>query len=274
MKIDIGYKEGVLLRRIVMQNIPNFAFTETIISSNNTLLDNDHIEKRIENIPVRGVYFTIHKFKKFVDDNIDFIVHNDTSKTLQNIPILRMTCSKKYDNSNDLFLQPVTTKDCRFFLDDKEIKNPYKEKNFKIVDLKFNTNKIEQIEFVSETTINIPFLSSIYSIAENPVWNPNMDSDHQIFEFNARDPDITPENILLYAKYIIKKKMEALIEAVHDQSHKGIIEFNNDKYTMPCFISYCLNKHKDIQQSTHFVENMLDTKGFTMFSIQGKKEKK
>ena len=211
MKLELGYKEGVLLRRTIMQNIPNFAFTKTFISINNTLLDNDHIEKRIENIPVRGLYFTIPKFKKFVNDNQELVIHNDTSKTITDVPVLRMTCFKKYDDSTESFMQPVTTQDCKFFLNDKEIKNPYGDKKkFKIVDLKFNSEKIEEFEFVSETTINIPLMSSIYSICENPVWEPNKESGNQVFEINPRDSAVSAEHIVLFAKHIIKKKMENL----------------------------------------------------------------
>lgn len=268
MKLKTGYKEATIIRRISMQNIPNFAFTDTIIKVNKTLLDNDHIKKRIENIPVRGIYFNRKDFESFIDDNEELIQNNATESVVKNAPKLKMICYKKYDNSNSSILQDVTTDDCKFFLNEKEIKNPYNNP-FKIVDLGHNKNKEEEIEFSSQTSVNIPIKSSIFAIIETPIYKPNYIKNIQDISFNARDPAVSDEDIVYYCKSIFKKKIDFITTKIKKIKDKKIIlEFNNDQYTFPFYLSYILNNNEYIDKAYPYVKNMQDKTGYLQIELK------
>jgi hypothetical protein len=167
MDLNIDYKLLVSLRRIIMQNIPHYCFDNIIINKNTTLLDNDHIKKRIMNIPVENLYIDMKKLKKIKDINIYNNNLDDIDFKL--FDTLKMKCSKKYDMNNKNFIQSITTKDCEFYLNDKKIKNPMKY-NIKIVDLKYDT---DSFDFIASTNVNFPLHNTNYSVSETVILKPS-----------------------------------------------------------------------------------------------------
>ena len=281
MIINTDYHDIILLRRIIMQSIPNYCFDDITIISNNSLLDNDHIKKRISNIPVRGIYFKDHKDKiliEFIKSNLELIVnHNFNSINKNNLPVLTMKCYKQYDNSKTDMIQSVTTEDCLFFLGDKEIKNPYKKNmSFKIVDLKYNNSEQEYIEFLAVSNINIPYFSSLYCLTETPIVKLDYTEEKkQDLTVVSRDSGITEKQILGISVLIFKTKMEYLLNKISaTEGKKGRIVVNNDLYTLPNYLAYHLNKSKDINIATSHHDNLLDKNGFVTFVINEKSKRK
>ena len=275
MKIDCTEQEIILLRRIIMQSLPNLCFEEIGIIYNSTLLDNDHISKRVSNIPVRGDFFTKKIYLDFLDHNIDLIVnHVSTNIIARSFPTLVMKCYKKYDNQRLDIVQDVTTNDCTFFVNDKEIPNPYpKDRAFKIVDLKYVSKEFEQhIEFIAQTKISIPFLSALYSIAETPVLN--LENPAKEILISPRNTKMKERDIIDYAIYIFSKKFQFLCDKLKGvKESKGKIEFVNDLYTMPVFIARCLNDNQDILMASNTYDNMLNNVGYVTYVIKPSSKK-
>ena len=138
IKLNIDKSIAVALRRIIMQNIPNYCFNNIIIDINDTLLDNDHLRKRIQNIPVEKIFINLKKLKS-IDPN--FIINNDYDSNLI-IDEMKIECHKKYNPDKNDIIQSITTDDCNFYLNNKKINNPYSYK-IKIVDLKYHQDEIK-----------------------------------------------------------------------------------------------------------------------------------
>ena len=276
MKIDCSEQEIILLRRVVMQSVPNLCFDEIGIVFNSSLLDNDHIRKRISNIPVRGDFFTSKKmFYDFLDHNIDLIVnHVSTHVDARSIPTLVMKCYKKYDNQIPDLVQEVTTNDCSFFINDKEIPNPYaRDRAFKIVDLKYVSKEFDQhIEFIARTKISIPFISALYSVAETPILR--LESPTKEIIISPRNTKMKDSDVLDCAIYIFDKKFQFLCDKLKGVKElKGKIEFVNDLYTMPVFIARYLNQHQDILMASNSYDNMLNNVGYVTYVIKPSSKK-
>jgi hypothetical protein len=275
MKIDCTEQELILLRRIIMQSLPNLCFEEIGIIYNSTLLDNDHIRKRVSNIPVRGEFFVKQVYHDFLDHNTELIVnHVSTSIIKRSFPTLVMKCYKKYDNQRLDIIQEVTTNDCIFSINDKQIPNPYPEdRAFKIVDLKYVSKEVEQhIEFIAQTKINIPFLSALYSIAETPVLM--LESHVKEILISPRNTKMKERDIIEYAIYVFSKKFQFLCDKLKGVKElKGKIEFVNDLYTMPVFIARCLNENQDILMASNTYDNMLNNVGYVTYVIKPSSKK-
>ena len=242
---------------------------------NSTLLDNDHIRKRVSNIPVRGEFFDKQVYLDFLDHNIDLIVNHVSSNVIaRSLPTLVMKCYKKYDNQRLDIIQEVSTNDCTFSINDKQIPNPYpKDRAFKIVDLKYVSKEVEQhIEFIAQTKINIPFLSALYSIAETPVLR--LESSVKEILISPRNTKMKERDIVDYAIYVFNKKFQFLCDKLKGVKElKGKIEFVNDLYTMPVFIARCLNENQDILMASNTYDNMLNNVGYVTYVIKPSSKK-
>jgi len=259
MYLTIDKKIAVSLRRIIMQNIPHYCFDEIIIHKNNTLLDNDHLKKRIKNIPVENAFVDIKNLKQ-IDQNI--IINNDF-----NIEILldqiQIKCNKKYNTENDAILQSVTTDDLDFFLNKKKIKNPYKYK-IKLVDLKYEN---DELNFTAFTNINIPLKNINYSISETPILITS-EKKQQLFIDPISDY-ITSKNILKNAIYILKVKLNNLLINLKENNDmkEGKIIINNDLFTLGYLLSYFLNKEKDIAFCSINTKTLIEKDSHLNFSL-------
>lgn len=237
MDLNIDKKIAVALRRIIMQNIPHYCFDEMIIYKNNTLLDNDHLKKRIINIPVENLFIDIKQLKQ-IDQNI--IINNDFNIEIS-LDQIQIKCNKKYNHENNSILQSVTTDDFEFFLNKTKIKNPYKNK-IKLVDLKYEN---DEIDFTASTNINIPLKKINYSVSETPILITS-DNMQKLFIYPISD-SITSQNILKNSIYILKVKLDnLLLNLKNNEMKEGKIIINNDLFTLGYLLSYFLNKDKDV----------------------------
>lgn len=263
MELNIDYKIAVALRRIIMQNIPHYCYNNIIINRNNTLLDNDHIKRRIMTIPVESIYIDLKKLKKIDDEKIFNNKLDENDKKL--FDVLKMTCSKKYDNSNKDFIQSVTTKDCTFYLNNKKIKNPMKY-NIKIVDLKYDT---DSIDFTVSTDIGIALNNINYSVSETVILMPLSKKSKLII--NPKNEILTSKKILENAIYILKTKLNYFLKTLEDISTKrGKIKIQNDLFTIGYLYSYFLNKNKDIKFCSINIDTLIKKDSYLNFVINEK----
>lgn len=260
MDINIDHKIAVALRRIIMENIPHYSFDNIIINSNDTLLNNDHIKKRINTIPVENIYIDLKKLEKINDEDL---FNNDIKDSNNQFDVLKIICSKKYDINNKNLLQSVSTNDCIFYLNEKKIKNPMKY-NIKIVDFKYNT---DSIDFIASTNIGIPMQNINYSISETVILIPTKKGNKlTIF---PKSESITSKIILQNAIYILKKKMDFFLKQLKNISDKkGKICICNDVFTLGYLYSYLLNKEKEISFCSINIDTLIKKKSYLNFILK------
>lgn len=264
MDLNIDKKIAVALRRIIMQNIPHYCFNNIIIDKNDTLLDNDHLKKRIINIPIEILFIDIKTLKEINDD---IIVNNDFNVNIE-LEELKMVCSKKYDSDKKEIIQSITTDDCTYFLNDKKITNPYKQK-IKIVDLKYTT---DNLEFTAITDINIPVKQINYSISETPILVTS-NKTQKLSIFPILD-NITSKDILQNAIYILKVKLNYILNHLKDiDKDKGRIIINNDLFTLGYLLSYFLNKDNNIEFCSLNIKTLIEKNSYLNFVIKSKSKK-
>lgn len=266
MELNIDYNICVALRRIIMQNMPHYCFEEIIMHENNTLLDNDHIKKRISNIPIKNIFIDLKNLKK-IDE--DLLIHNDYLKKITNIDELKMECKKKYDVSKKEILQEVSTNDCVFTLNNKKIKNPYKNK-IKIVDLKYND---DSIYFTAKTNLNIPLKDVKYSNTETVILLPQQ--KNSLFKIYPKLESMTPKMLIQNAKYILKLKLDNILEEIKSvDTDNGRIVLNHDIFTLNYLLSFYLEKHSDIDFCSTNLNSLVEKNGHINFVLKKNSKKK
>lgn len=264
MELNIDYKIAVALRRIIMQNIPHYCYGNIIINENNTLLDNDHIKRRIMTIPVESIYIDLKKLKKIDEKNIFNNELNENDR--KSFDEIKITCSKKYENNNKDFIQSVTTNDCTFYLNGNKIKNPMKY-NIKIVDLKYDT---DSIDFTVLTDVGIPLNNINYSVSETVILTPS--SKNCKLVINPKNEILTSKTILENAIYILKIKLDYFLKNMEDDvsSKKGKIKIQNDLFTIGYLYSYYLNKNKEINFCSINIDTLIKKDSYLNFVINEK----
>lgn len=277
--------EVVLLRRIIMQSIPNTAFGEIDISGNTTLLSNCHIKSRLQNLPVPFHAFSdVDQFQDFIDANEDLVV-NHINNDVVVVDSIVCKCDKRYNQDHEEgrgVSQPVTTEDFLFF--DKRasaLPNAYSESNmvFKIVDLQPNHglgDSVEQLTFTTYVHLGIPYISSLYSICETPVAVPSHQSNTQRIEINPRLEDLDADLVISFAKRVFVKKMKhyiGLCQGLDKNKKKGRLVFRNDMFTMPVYVMKKLNTRKEILFASCDLENFHAKDGIVAYVLKPKTAK-
>lgn len=268
------------IRRITFQNVPIDSFDPLLIKfeKNTSIYHNDYLRKRISNLPVMGVKNDKKRFDSFLKTQFDFIVNHvvpvddnaqkpdDEQAIYDNVDAeqfkanndshnLTLYCHKIHDEKT-IDIMNITTDDCKFTVDGKEISNPYKVPLL-ICKLRYK----EEIKFSA---------ISKYSIAvESPLWNSisncffiekaEGDYDFYIIEKGV----LTAEEILERVKEIIVAKVKNVQEVIIKNSATGYNSFGelkieNDKFTLPGLLTFYLQDHEDIEYAGYKAEHMLN----------------
>lgn len=290
MKINTDVNGLIFIRRIVMQSIPYYAFTNICTDINTSLLDNDHIESRVRNTPVFGM-FDMDRLTDFVKNNPvlvndhDYIMCAKDSNTKTKtgnatsasysfrgpVDELRMECDVAH--AGDDVLYGVTTDDCLFYKNNVPCDNPYAGSAFKFVDLYAG----QSLRFTATTSLGLAISSAVYAIAATPVCVPSPRAHAQCIQITPRDPSIPESAVLALAILIANSKLTGLVarlrsaEAENERAKwSGTIRFNNDTFTMPLFITHRLmQKFRDrLHLATHSVESLQKRDGFVEYSVK------
>lgn len=273
------------LRRVIMRQVPNYAFDPKNIkfTKNTSVFNNDVLRLRFSNLPVVGIINDEDTFNEYLENNyswvvnsernieteikktqndIDSIYENDlTVELLQDNNVLTMYCKVQHNNTKTEILN-VTTDMCEFFINEKKIKSPYKNPLL-LLKLRYN----EEIEFSVSSRMSIPFESPIYSSVENVYFIEK--GDNYEFKIIPRNQYFKSSNILKRAIKIIKEMLKIASEMIEDNNEiKGSFEINNDKFTLPSLLVYYLQDHKDVLFAGYHCEHMLGEKTIIYYTIK------
>lgn len=273
------------LRRVIMRQVPNYAFDPKNIkfTRNTSVYNNDILRLRFANLPVIGIINDEDTFNEYLENNynwvvslernidteikktqndIDSIYENDiTVELLQDNNVLTMYCKVKHNNTKTDILN-VTTDMCEFFINEKKIKSPYKSP---ILLLKLRYD--EEIEFSISSRMSIPYESPNYSSVENVFFTEK--GDNYEFKIIPRNQYFKSSNILKRAIKIIREMLTVVNELIEDTTDtKGSFEINNDKFTLPSLLVHYLQDHKDVLFAGYHCEHLLGERSIIYYTLK------
>jgi DNA-directed RNA polymerase subunit L len=272
---NINYIVINTLRRMILSEIPIYAFTHFNFNKNTSVFHNNFIKNQIKNIPVWGINNKIEYYEKNkiidndvideiedLEDNVDL----STDKKVNSTSLEQLTMYVEYDNkSNEIFT--VTTNHAKFYFSQKQINNPY---NIPIQLVKLQP--YQSINFSVVTSIDIENNSSLFSpvsicsydeIKENE-FNFSIESRGQLIE----------KRIIHVAVLNLKKKLENLVTQITDNGELiGEIQINNEDHTIGNLITYYLQNHKNIQFAGYHMPHPLEKRIIISYKLKSGKFK-
>jgi hypothetical protein len=243
-------------RRVILQNIPTFAFPRENIKVHklkSDFLDADLVQLRISTLPI-PLAPTLTQFDSFIKHE----------KNPQTTP-LTMVC-KVENKSSDI--RHVTTNDCTF-------SRIFKTSNALTLDasnantihilytkpiLLCSLKKNESIHFTATSTLDTPLKSVIFTACSKCFF-----TDNGKFMISPRQGHESL-NLLLSAIRIIKYKLDNFFNYVVYNS-SGKLIFPNDRYTMPLLIVHYMQLHKNIKYAGAKCEHLLESKGTIVYTL-------
>jgi len=245
------------IRRTMLQNVPTFAFdTENIVVTRmkSAIYDADYIRLRISNMPVvEGP--TEEEFRKFLEENQDWVLNNDPEGLTTEIKGITMSCAIHHTKGGDDILN-VTTDMCTFTKDGKPIKNPYPTPIL-ICKLK----KEESIDFSATATLNIPHQSAIFHPVYRCYFTEESGDKHHMRIASRTNID---EDILLRrAVEIIRMRIDHFLGIIGSENTEtgGKIVFPFDRFTLPQLFTDYIQDHPAVDYAGYKCDHLLGTQG-------------
>ena len=271
---DINFVLVNALRRILLEDIPGFAFNDKKISikANSSVYNNDYLRNRIENFPIHGInnIFNIDEYnnlkdlvlKKEIVDEVDeienqlltedgIVSNNEDNKSLKNISLLNMYVNMKNENDD---IMNVTTDNCNFFINGESKKNIYKNPLL-ICKLK----KGEELELSAIVDKNIPEFHSKYSVVGSCVYEQIKDNEF-LFKFDNRS-DIKNNEILSIACEVLIFRLKNFLKKIEKEKFTtdthGKIIINNESHTLGNLIGRALQDSNNIEFAAYKKDHLL-----------------
>jgi DNA-directed RNA polymerase subunit L len=254
---NIDYVIVNTLRRTIFENIPIYAFNIFNFEKNTSIFHNNYLKLRLQHMPVWSIKNNVDfiDYNK-VNDNMGKIDENDdednvgeieSNDNLNSSSLNQLTMYVNYKNkSNEIF--NVTTAHAKFYYDQKQIANPYKN-DCLIVKLHPN----EEIALSAITSIGTEEKDTKYCPV-NVVTYKQINDNEFDFYFESTG-QITEKQILLVALINIERKLrnflkvflEDINKEIDPSEEEGLIIVNNEDHTMGNLISRGMQKHSKIK---------------------------
>ena len=270
---EINYVIVNTLRRMVLSDVPIYAFSEFTFTKNNSIFHNNFIKNQIKNMPVWGIDNKIEYYEKVkvnkaekaveiedLEDNVELSV----DKKVDSTSLDQLTMYVDYENkSNDNYV--VTTNDAKFYFAQKQIENPYKN-NIQIVKLQPK----QYISFNVVTSIGIEKENTIYSPVSICVYEQKSDNDFRfIIESKGQ---LTEKRILKVAILNLLKKLQDISDQVAETStskeESGEIQINKEDHTFGNLLTHGLQNHKNISFAGYNMPHPLEKRVVISYKLK------
>jgi len=246
-----------VLRRVMMEDIPSFAFNKDNIniSKNSSVYNNDYMRNRLENIPLIDVNFKLDleeynslrkytrgrkAFEEYIEENED---DNENFFTIYS----------NIKNDKDTFMS-VTSDDIEFFDGEKKVKSFYKNPIL-IIRLKPG----EEFEFSAKADKGISLNHSRYSVVGMCCYEM-INENEFIFKVEPRG-QLSISEILSRACKIIRYRIELILNKIKKikftSDNHGKIILNNEDHTFGNLIARGLQDHKNIEFAGYKLDHLL-----------------
>ena len=276
---EVNYVFVNTLRRIVLSEIPIYAYTEFIFDKNHSVFHNNFIKNQIRNLPVWGVDNKIEFYEKVKVSNNEVIneiedlednVELGVNKKINSTSLEQLTMYVDYNNkSNNIFT--VSTEHAKFYFAQKQIPNPYPIP-IQIVKLQPEQN----INFTTVTSIGIEKENAIFSPVSICVYEEKKENE---FRFIIESKGQITEKVILHRAIInLNKILESIlnqfIEILDDNTElSGQIEIKNEDHTIGNLISYGLQNHKNITFASYHLPHPLEKRVIIEYKLKSGKFK-
>lgn len=270
---EINYVIVNTLRRMILSDIPIYAFSEFTFTKNNSIFHNNFLKNQIKNMPVWGIDNKIEYYEKVkvnkaektveiedLEDNVELSV----DKKVDSTSLDQLTMYVDYENkSNDIYV--VTTNDVKFYFAQKQIENPYKN-NIQIVKLQPK----QYISFNVLTSIGIEKENTIYSPVSICVYEQKSENDFRfIIESKGQ---LTEKRILKVAILNLLKKLQDISDQVAETStskeESGEIQINKEDHTFGNLLTYGLQNHKNISFAGYNMPHPLEKRVVITYKLK------
>ena len=256
---NIDYIVTNTIRRIILSDIPIYAFNNFKFEKNTSVLHNDYIKLRLMHIPIWDINNTVeyldpdHRkveeiFKN--DDNENNEEDGDINDTENSKPkdqskSTQMTMYVNHSNNMNEIVS-VTTDDAKFYYNEKQIDSPFKTP----VPLAKLQPK-QEIAFSAITDIGTENENSMYSAVCVAAYKENNMNDFD-FSIESRG-QLTEKRILQVSLINIDRKLKNFMKQIKDsdidenvEDFSGTIVVNNEDHTLGNLIARGMQKHKKI----------------------------
>ena len=236
------------LRRMVLSEVPVYAFTNFTFNKNTSVFHNNFIKNQIMNMPVWGIKNKIEYYEEknvesyVVDNNNDEIEDNvdlSVDKNVDTTSLEQLTMYVDYENkTNDII--SVTTNDVKFYFAQKNIDNPY---NHPIQIVKLQPK--QSINFSVVTSVGIEKISSIFSPVSICCYSEKAPDDYN-FILESRG-QLEEKQILHIAIINLKKKLENIIKQISNNNEPlGELIIINEDHTVGNLLTHYLQSDKQV----------------------------
>ena len=240
---NINYVIANTIRRVILNDIPIYAFDEFKFEKNTSVFHNNYMICRIKNMPIWGIENTV-KYYENKNENDDSDTNIETSPIQPNLKQFTMYVNNK-NKTNDILT--ISTDDVKFYYNGKLIKSPY-ENPIPIIKLQPG----QEISFSAVTKLGTEEIYSNFGACNVVSFKYDNDNDNDI-EFNLESAgQITEKRILYVATLNIIKKLENFMKLFNENNdlflkEEGIISINNEDHTLGNLISKGMQQHSNIE---------------------------
>jgi DNA-directed RNA polymerase subunit L len=234
---NITFHYANMLRRVLKTYVPTYAYTKITIVKNSSILNNDQLRERFNNLPVMYVNNDQRTVLQFLD------LYNGK---VQDENYLTMYVSYKNKTGK---LAMVTTDMAKFYLDGVEIKSPYKKP---LLLLKLNNDEEFEGTCRAQLGLNLeeefespaiydPVAGCAYDQVSENKFILNFESKQQFSELEILRRAISCLLMRLeYLNTMIKEKVDTESEL------EGILNIPNEDMTLGGILGYILQMHRDV----------------------------
>ena len=245
------------IRRVVLLDNPTYAFNKLKIKKNTSVFNNDYLNMRLLNLPVRNINNNEVK-------NYNNILNNEVNTD----KLEKLTMYLNTKNSSDKNIN-ITTNDAEFYNESKKIESIYKNPLL-LIKLK----PTEEIQYSMDINLGIGSMHAKYSPVSicafeelTPTkFNFTIEANKQLNEYK----------ILMNSCKIIKIKLNNILAKlkmmdIDNDSNEGYIELKNENHTIANLITYYLQSSKHISFAGYKMNHTLINDSTIKYKINGTK---
>lgn len=267
---NIDYIVVNTLRRTIFSDIPIYAFNIFNFEKNNSIFHNNFLKLRLQHMPVWSIKNTIDFIDNKItnntmeqineenenDDDVGKIYDNNN---LNSSSLNQLTMYVNYKNkTNDIV--SVTTSHAKFYYDEKQIQNPYKN-DCLLVKLQPN----QEISLSALTVLGTEKKDTIFSAVSIVAYKQENDNE---FNFTLESTgQITEKRILQVALINIERNIKNFLNIFledlkknDDSEQEGLIIINNEDHTLGNLISRGMQQHSKVKFAGYSLPHPLANK--------------
>ena len=252
---NIDYIVSNTIRRVVLSDIPIYAFNEFKFEKNTSVLHNDYLKLRFRHMPVWAIENTVDFIdpiqKNTVkideeDEDDDNNVQLEVEKSINISTLKQLTMYLNYKNKTNEIVN-VSTADAKFYYEEKQIASPYK------VPIPLaRLQPMQEIAFSATTNIGTEYENAMYGAVCIAVYK-EVNEHEYIWNIESRG-QITEKRILIVALINIDRQLKNFMKSIKEQKSdkidennvEGVIIVNNEDHTLGNLISRGMQMHKSI----------------------------